>query len=308
MFDSMWRTAARLGLVVAIIAATPSNLAAQEHGTIIPLYEDDRAVALGAPETRVTVEEMGETLIFNVGNPTLELFRPAPGTANGTTVIVAPGGGFVSIGYEQGGTAIARRLAQHGITALVLKYRTIHSSGDPADIPKIHLDEMNALMARAASGLPADIPAFAGEELAVEDGARAMRIVREHAARWGLDPDRVGVLGLSAGAFIATDLATGEEASRPDFVGILYGGVRATVPADAPPAFIAAAADDELLPIDSVRAFNAWHDAGVPAELHIYENGGHGFDLRPQGVTSDRWFDQFLLWMSTRNLSQSTGK
>lgn len=297
---------ARLAIVVAMAMVCSTALSAQESGRVIPLYEEGEITPLGSPETQVRVEEMVETLIFNVSTPTLELFRPAPGTANGAAVIVAPGGGFVAIGYEQGGTAIARRLAELGITALVLKYRTIESSGDPQDIPQVHLDEMNALMARAEGGIPEAIPAFAGEASGVEDGARAVRFVRDHASRWGLDPERIGMLGLSAGAFIASDLATGPEASRPDFVGMLYGGLRNSVPADAPPAFIAAAADDELLPQDSVRAFSAWQAANVPAELHIYDRGGHGFDLRPKGTTSDAWFDQFVVWMSARGLLDPT--
>lgn len=299
------RIRAVMAIFVAIFAGS-TTLAAQESGRMIPLYEEGRIAALDVPETQVRVEEMGEKLIFNVSTPTLELFRPAPGTANGAAVIVAPGGGFVAIGYEQGGTAVARRLAEHGITALVLKYRTIKSSGNPAVIPQVHLDEMNALMTRAETGVPEAIPAFAGETPGVEDGARAMRFVRDHAEQWDVDPERVGMLGLSAGAFIAADLATGPEESRPDFVGMLYGGLRNAVPADAPPAFIAAAADDELLPEDSVRAFIAWSTAGVPAELHIYDQGGHGFDLRPKGTTSDAWFDQFVGWMSARGLLDPT--
>ena len=291
-----------LGLVAAIMVAASPPLSAQESGMVFPLYEEGETAVLSVPETQVRAEELGETLIFNVSHPTLELFRPAPGTANGAAVIVAPGGGFVAIGYEQGGTAIARRLSELGITALVLKYRTILSSGDPADIPQVHLDEMSALMARAQSGTPEAIPAFAGEAAGVDDGARAVRFVREHAVRWGIDPERIGMLGLSAGAFIAADLATSSENSRPDFVGMLYGGLRHPVPADAPPAFIAAAADDELLPEDSVRAFTSWRAAGVPAELHVYDSGGHGFDLRPKGTTSDGWFDQFVAWLKAQGL------
>lgn len=218
--------AGRLAMCVAMVAASPAAMAAQETRRVFPLYEAGETATLGVPETQVRVEEMGEPLIFNVSNPTLELFRPAQGTANGAAVIVAPGGGFVAIGYEQGGTAIARRLAEQGITALVLKYRTISSSGDPADIPQVHLNEMSALMARAQSGTPDTIPAFAGEAAGVEDGARAVRFVREHAAEWSLDPERIGILGLPVGAFISADLATGSEESRPDFVGMLYGGLR----------------------------------------------------------------------------------
>ncbi|WP_233349301.1 alpha/beta hydrolase [Hyphomonas sp. CACIAM 19H1] len=269
---------------------------------IIPLYEAGEITPLGVPETRVVVDEAGETFIFNVSDPAIEVFLPASGDASGVGVIVAPGGGFVGIGYEQGGAAIARRLAGQGVTAFVLKYRTIPSAGDPYQLPAVHLEEMQRLMDRAQTGTPAEIPGFAGEAAALADGVRAIELIRENAADWGVDPRRVGVLGFSAGAFLAVDLAIGEEADRPDFIGVLYGGLRTPVPGDAPPAFIASAADDEMLRNDSVRIFQAWVEAGAEAELHVYERGGHGFDLRPNGTTSDAWFDQFIAWMRMRGL------
>ena len=291
-----------IGAASALVLACSPEHTSQDTGTIIPLYEEHAGGSLEVPESRVTIEETGETIIFNVSHPTLELYRPAPGTASGTAVIVAPGGGFVGLVYEQGGTAIARRLAETGVTALVLKYRTVRSSADPARLPPVHLAEMNTLMERAKTGEPTEVPAFAGEAHAVADGARAVELVRQNASAWGIDPRRVGILGLSAGAFLAADLAIGEKRSRPDFIGLLYGGLRAPVPADAPPAFIAAAADDELSADDSVRIYRAWREAGVRAELHMYEQGGHGFDLRPKGTTSDEWFDQFIGWMRARGL------
>ncbi|GHD03995.1 alpha/beta hydrolase [Novosphingobium pokkalii] len=253
-------------------------------------------------ETRATLPESGETMVFNVSVPTLERFAPQKGHSNGTAVIVAPGGGFVGIGYRAGGTAIAQRLAGLGITAFVLKYRTIVSPDDAMHMPAQHVHEMAAIEARAKSGSPAQIAPFAGEPHAVADGARALELVRAHAATWGIDPHRVGILGLSAGAFLAADLAIGPPASRPDFVALLYGGLRGPVPSDAPPAFIAAAADDPYVPDDAALLFAAWRKAGVPAELHIYERGGHGFDLAAKGAPSDHWFAQFTWWMQARGL------
>jgi len=248
------------------------------------------------------MDKSDDLLIRNVSEPALELFLPAPGRANGTAVIVAPGGGFVGLEYSAGGTAVARRLAGRGITALVLKYRTIRSASDPMQMPEVHVREMEALMARTKSHVPAEIPRFAGERHAAEDGARAVRLLRQRAREWQVDPQRIGFLGFSAGAFIAADLAIGDKASRPDFVAIIYGGLRTPVPADAPPAFIAGAADDEFLPDDPVQLYSAWRKAGAAAELHIYERGGHGFNLAPKGVTSDQWFDDLVLWMQSRDL------
>ncbi len=292
---------ASLGLAATLLWTMASVPAAAAGGSIIPLYPKGGVAQLGVPEVKTKLTT-GLTLIFNVSEPTLELFRPAPGRANGTAMIVAPGGGFVGLEYDASGTDIARRLAQRGITALVLKYRTIQSSGDPMQMPEAHLKEMDTLMARVKTGLPVEMPPFAGEPHAVADGARAMAIVRQRAQEWGIDPKRVGVIGFSAGAYLAADLAIGDTASRPDFVVLLYGGLRTPVPADASPAFIAAAADDPFQPNDAVQLFTAWRKAGVAAELHVYEQGGHGFDLKPKGMTSDHWFDEMLWWMRSRGL------
>jgi len=299
-----------LGLAAALCVAT--CVAAADARTpvagrpIIPLYPKGAVASLGVPETRATVGETGERMVFNVSDPTLELFRPRQ--PNGTAVIVAPGGGFVGLGYEAGGVAVARRLAGLGVTALVLKYRTIKSPDDAMHMPEVHMKEMEAIMARAKSGQPAQVPPFAGEPHAVEDGARAMAIVRAHAKEWGIDPRRIGVLGFSSGAFLAADLAVGDKASRPDFVGLIYGGLRAPVPADASPAFIAAAADDEYVPKDAALLYAAWRQAGVPVELHIYEHGGHGFTLNPKATSSDHWFDEFAWWTKARGLMRGTVK
>lgn len=277
-------------------AASPAN-----DGSIIPLYPKGTVTPLGVPESRDRIGETGETMIFNVSDPTLELFRPAKGKGNGTAVIIAPGGGFVGLGYEASGTDIARRLTEHGVTALVLKYRTILSPNDAMHMPQVHMKEMEAIMARAQSDTPAEIPPFAGEKHAVEDGARAMAIVRAHATQWGIDPRRVGFVGFSSGAFIAADLAIGNKASRPDFVGLIYGGLRTPVLSDVSPAFIAAAADDDYMSNDALLLYSAWRKAGAPAELHVYERGGHGFGLAPKGTTSDHWFDEFIWWMQARD-------
>lgn len=295
---------AYLAIAAALIGPAAVARPAPGPAEIIPLYPAGTMASLGVPESQVR-QTSGEPLIFNVSEPTLEVFRPGPGAANGTAVIVAPGGGFVALEYVAGGTAIARKLAQYGVTAFVLKYRTIRSAADPTQLPEVHLREMKLIMTRAQSGVPAEVPPFAGEPHAIEDGARAIAIVRQRAAQWGVDPGRVGMIGFSAGAYLAADLAIGDKASRPDFVALLYGGLRMPVPADAPPAFIAAAADDPFQPGDAAQLFAAWRKAGVPAELHVYERGGHGFNLAPKGTTSDHWFTELVWWLHARGLLAS---
>ncbi|WP_294216465.1 alpha/beta hydrolase [uncultured Sphingomonas sp.] len=302
----VWRSIALARMAVAAVASAPvaSAQTPVTGGTIIPLYLKGSVRSLGVPEKRDRLPN-GETMIYDVSEPTLELYRPAPGHANGTAVIVAPGGGFVALGYTLGGTDVARAMAARGITAFVLKYRTIRSGDGPMRMPDVHMKEMGVVMSRAKTGKPVEMPRFAGEPHAVEDGARAMAIVRQRASEWGIDPHRVGVLGFSAGAYLAADLAIGDAASRPDFVGLIYGGLRTPVPAGAPPAFIAGAADDEYQPNDPILLYTAWRKAGAAAELHLYERGGHGFDLHRQGTTSDHWFYQLLSWMQSRRLASS---
>lgn len=302
----VWHSIALASLAVAAmpLATIASAQTPVTGGTIIPLYPKGSVPSLSVPEKRDRLPN-GETMIFDVSEPTLELFRPASGRANGTAVIIAPGGGFVALGYTFGGTDVARALAARGITAFVLKYRTIRSGDGPMRMPDVHMKEMDVVMARAKTGKPVEMPRFAGEPHAVEDGARAMAIVRQRASEWSIDPRRIGVLGFSAGAYLAADLAIGDAASRPDFVGLIYGGLRTPVPAGAPPAFIAGAGDDEYQTNDPVLLYQAWRKAGAAAELHLYERGGHGFDLHRQGTTSDHWFDQLLWWMQSRRLASS---
>ncbi|GAA0659895.1 acetyl esterase/lipase [Sphingomonas insulae] len=295
---------ASLAVAAVPLATVASAQTPGSGGTIIPLYPKGSVPSLGVPEKRDRLPN-GETMIYDVSEPTLELYRPAPGRANGTAVIVAPGGGFVALGYIFGGTDVARALAARGVTAFVLKYRTIRSGDGPMRMPDVHMKEMGVVMSRARTGTPVEMPRFAGEPHAVEDGARAMAIVRQRASEWGIDPRRVGVLGFSAGAYLTADLAISDAVSRPNFVGLIYGGLRMPVPADAPPAFIAGAADDEYQTNDPVLLYQAWRKAGAAAELHLYERGGHGFDLHRQGTTSDHWFDQFLSWMQSRRLASS---
>lgn len=276
-----------LAVAVPISATEPD---AGTNGTVIRLYAKGTVPSLGVPEVREVVPEAGGLLVRNVSDPALEMFRPAPEHATGTAVIVAPGGGFVGLSYQAEGTAVARALARHGVTAFVLKYRTIASGDDPLMLPEVHAREMEAIMARAATDHPVEVPEFAGEPNALADARQAMVIVRQRASGWGLDPQRVGFVGFSAGSYLAADLAIGAAATRPDFVGLIYGGLRTPVPADASPAFIAAAADDAFQPTDAVMTYEAWRKAGAAAELHVSERGGHGFGVKSQGTTSDDWF------------------
>ena len=138
------------------------------------------------------------------------------------------------------------------------------------------------------------------------DGENAMRFIRAHARAWQLSDQRLGVLGFSAGAVVAMHLACGTAPeSRPDFAASIYGAMPGllTVPAAAPPLFLAVAADDPVMGIvPSLAIARAWIAAGRDVELHLYQSGGHGFGMQRQHTTSDHWMDEYLWWLEARGL------
>ena len=233
--------------------------------------------------------------VRNVTQPSLIPFLPPAGKANGTAVIVAPGGGYLSLSMDSEGYDVAKWLAQRGVTAFVLKYRTEPTPRDLAGFEKSLHQLFGALMKPGAN---VTLP---GEARAVDDAQLALRYVRSNAARWGIAPARIGIVGFSAGGRAATSAAMRfDAASRPDFLGSIYGALssKAPVPPDAPPAFVAVDADDGLGgPGRGTDVFDAWRAASRPVELHVYQRGGHGFGMRKQGATSDHWIDAFYWWL-----------
>ena len=150
-------------------------------------------------------------------------------------------------------------------------------------------------------------PAIAEARLwAEEDGRQAIRYVRQHAADWGIDPQRIGIGGFSAGgAATMGPVFEHDAASRPDFAVGIYPAYRAglPLPADAPPLFLTISDDDKsVAPLSSARLYEAWHTAGIPAEIHIFGNGAHGFGFGKSGLLSDPWADLLQNWLAVRGL------
>ena len=147
--------------------------------------------------------------------------------------------------------------------------------------------------------------------LAVADGRQAIKVVRRHAAEWGIKPDRVGIMGFSAGGMVTMGVVMDpDRENRPDFAAPIYGGGTGgtRVPEDAPPLFILCAADDQLAAAGSARLYAEWKAAGRPAELHIYEKGGHGFGMTPRGLPVDRWVERYGDWLAQRGLIKTGTK
>lgn len=234
-------------------------------------------------------------VVTNVVSPTLTVFSPEAGKANGAAVIVCPGGGFHALSINSEGTDVAKWLAARGVTAFVLKYRLVPTGEDG----------VKEVMAKMSGGLrTVDADNVDVVPLAVADGLAAVGYVRKHAADFGLNPNRIGLMGFSAGGTVTASVAFQYAAeTRPDFVAPIYvylGAVKsAEVPKDAPPMFIVAASDDQLgLAPDSVKLYSQWLAARKSAELHLYSKGGHGFGMRKQNLPSDQWIDRFGDWLA----------
>jgi acetyl esterase/lipase len=272
-------------------------LAANPPKPIQPAAEASIALAaIGKPASEIWVDMFGHRVVRNVTQPAIYPVRPAPGKANGTAVVIAPGGAFLSLAFDTEGMMVARYLAEQGITSFVLKYRLDPTPVDNPGFMKVMGERMRSAKPRMTRG---DLIDSRAQPLAQEDGLAAIRWVRAHAADYGINPARIGVMGFSAGGMTAMNVATGYSAdNRPDFVGVIYGAApERPVPKDAPPAFVAVAADDGILAYASVPIFEDWRTAGKSVELHIYAAGEHGFGMRKVGTSADNWSQHFVQWL-----------
>jgi acetyl esterase/lipase len=254
----------------------------------------------GGPERDTSGENSGKVAgrsiirLGGVSTPQIHVYQPPADKRNGTSVVICPGGGFSILAWDLEGTEVAEWLNSIGVTAAVLKYRVPTAKADPKWLPP------------------------------VQDAQRAISVVRSHADEWQLDPQRVGLLGFSAGGCTAAMTGVSNErryeasdaadklSSRPDFLVLVYpaylveesGELRpeVTVSKNTPPTFLAHAYDDPVTCKSSVEFFLALKNAGVPAELHIYDMGGHGYGLRKTELPVTTWSDRCTEWMKSRGL------
>ncbi len=298
---------------------TAEQAAAVQPGPAINIWP---GMAPGSEQWRqVEIEhdyrDGGGRIVRNVVTPTLTPYLPRAGTANGTGVIVAPGGAFTMLAIENEGRAVARWLAQRGITAFVLKYRLAETPADPAEFAR---GDMAASASRATGANRATTPRNAvalpprsadASAFGIADGIEAIHLIRQRASEWGIDPQRVGIVGFSAGGRVAAGaLLNTDAAARPSFAAPIYGGVfgasNLVVPQSLPPVFLAVANDDFAAPT-VIQLFDAVRKAGGTPELHVFSEGGHGFGMNPQGTTSDKWIQDFHWWMESSGLLAERG-
>jgi acetyl esterase/lipase len=236
-------------------------------------------------------------LLTNVSTPTLTIYRPARDKGTGASVLICPGGGYHILAWDLEGEEVAAWLNSIGVTGIILKYRVPRRPDQPKDKPPLG---------------------------PLQDAQRALSLVRSKAGQWQLDPKRIGILGFSAGGHLAASASTNFDrraypamdevdrvSCRPDFTVLVYPAyliaqgkdelatdIRARK--DCPPAFFAHASDDPIKSDNSVLMYLALKHAGVPAELHIYARGGHGFGLRASEYPCSAWPRQCADWMKAQ--------
>jgi endo-1,4-beta-xylanase len=279
---------------LAVFICTLTLFARADEPQIVPLWEK------GAPgfearkdekETR-QVQKSGEYKVTNVHNPYLTVFLPFKEKATGTAVILAPGGGHRELWVLHEGENEARWLSEHGIAAFVLRYRLAREKGAPYKI----------------------------DQHALQDGQRAVRLVRSRANEWGINPSRVGMMGFSAGGEVVALVCRNadkrkegaedpidRESCRPDFQALIYSGpigiVRQTVTNETPPTFILVGDDDNAARW-LVEHYQALKHAGVSAELHVYAKTPHGFGYRTNkiGRPVDSWLQRFYEFLEAEEM------
>lgn len=278
-----------------------------QDGTIYPLEtpKEPNAIPLGtgsvkdqpAPET--WFRQWGDPMARNISKATLTPFLPEKGKATGAAVIVAPGGGYRWLSMGNEGWEVAEALAKKGIAAFVLKYRLFPTAEK--------LEDFTAWMNRprpapqktddaAKTNAPAPMAQMdLSNQLADAEAAYAM--ILKNAKEWGVDPQRIGMIGFSAGAGLTMHATLHSQTMKLAFIGPIYGGMGPVkVPANAPPMFNVIASDDFLFN-GQFGVIDSWFKAGRPVEFHLYQNGGHGFGLGNPNRTSNRWFEAFTHWL-----------
>jgi len=279
-----------------------------QDGTIYPLQAppEPNAILLGTggvenqPASESWFRQWGDPMARNITTATLTPFIPAPGKANGAAVIVAPGGGFRWLSMGNEGWEVAEALAKQGIAAFVLKYR-LHPTPESLDDFKAWMNRPRPAPApNSDSSRTAASPRPPQQDLTnqLKDAEAAYAMIKSRSKEWGVDTNRIGMIGFSAGAGLTMHSTLNSKTMKLAFIGPIYGGMGPVeVPKNAPPMFNVIASDDFLFR-GQFGVIDSWFKAGIPVEFHLYQNGGHGFGLGNPNRTSNRWFDAFTHWLN----------
>ena len=291
------------GLFILLAVAWPAAAGVPQVIRLWPGTAPDENVPIGPERIRSSpqlerkqVEVTEPTrLITGVTNPTLTIYRPAPKKNTGTAMLICPGGGYWDLYWQLEGEEVAAWLNSIGVTGIILKYRVPRRPDDP-------------------KGEPARRP--------LQDAQRAVRLVRNKAREWSIDPQRVGIVGFSAGGHLAMATATSFDqrtyepvddadkiSCRPDFAVPVYSGYLKAkdrdeiasglnIPTNTPPIFLVHGSDDIVSPPEhSVLMYLALKRAGIPTELHIYANTTHDFGVRTNARPYSKWTEACAVWL-----------
>ncbi|RIV50942.1 alpha/beta hydrolase [Flagellimonas taeanensis] len=299
----------------ATLVLTIMSIGMSAQDTIMPLWPQavPNQIASGEKEV-VDHKDDGITWITNVQNPTLEVYLPSRKNATGQAVLIFPGGGYHGLAYDWEGTDIAKALTVKGVAGIVVKYRLPWSKS----------------ITKGKNVVP------------LQDAQRAIKLVRAGSAEWGIAPDKIGIMGFSAGGHLASTLGThyndevyqrqdaaDDLSARPDFMALIYPVITLGEPSthtgsrtsllgedptqeevdylsnekhvngDTPPAFLLHAMDDKAVPVEnSILFLGALREHQVPATMHVYPTGGHGFSLALNDERLKNWMDLLFDWLA----------
>ena len=290
---------------LASVLAFAASASAQD-GTIYPLDApaEPNATPLGTggvenqPAKESWFRQWGEPMVRNVTTATLTPVLPDPAKANGTAVIVAPGGGFRWLSINNEGWKIAKALADRGVAAFVLKYR-LQPTPESLDGFKDSMNRTFAAVTPPAGTPAAEAPRPPRPDLSNQfaDAEAAYALIVKNAEKWHVDTNRIGMVGFSAGAGLTLHCTLNSKTMKLAFIAPIYPGMGPVeVPKDAPPLFVAIAADDFLFR-GQFGLIKSWFDAGRPVEFHLYQNGGHGFGMGYPNHPTYWWFEVFTHWL-----------
>ena len=244
-------------------------------------------------ENSVLISEQEGIWLDNISKPEISLYKAKGNSITDKAMIICPGGGLFFSAYEKEGVKLAKKLAQNGITAVILKYRTYPRKGSVIKWSQTLWDKPQMAIDSAKIILP----------YSSKDALSAIELIRNNATKYNINPNKIGLMGFSAGGAVTMEAAyTSVMKNQPNFIAPIYPWMdivdNQKVPINKPPAFVSCANDDPLeLAAPSVQIYQDWILAGAEAELHMFSKGGHGYGMNKINAPVDRWSQLLIDWI-----------
>mgnify|MGYP001368665926 CR=1 FL=1 len=244
-------------------------------------------------ENSKLISEQEGIWLDNISKPEISLYKAKGNSITDKAMIICPGGGLFFSAYEKEGVKLAKKLAQNGITAVILKYRTYPRKGSVIKWSQTLWDKPQMAIDSAKIILP----------YSSKDALSAIELIRNNASKHNINPNKIGLMGFSAGGAVTMEAAyTSVIKNQPNFIAPIYPWMdivdNQKVPLNKPPAFVSCANDDPLeLAAPSVQIYQDWILAGAEAELHMFSKGGHGYGMNKINAPVDRWSQLLIDWI-----------